>query len=436
LSDNRNTIIVGGGVTGISAGYVSGLKVYESRVIPGGICSSYYINPDLQKVEYDSPEDEQSYRFEIGGGHWIFGGDPVVIEFIRRFSSFRQYIRKSAVYFSKKDLYVPYPIQNNLYYLGKDIARKAIREMTNRPESTPSTLEEWLEINFGKTLLELFFAPFHEMYTAGLWTSIAPQDPYKSPVNISAAVKGAEGRNNSEVGYNTTYLYPEKGLNSLISGISASCDISYGHRAVKIDTDKNEVMFENGNGCKYRNLISTAPLNFALEMAGIEIDEDPPEYTSVLVLNIGAVKGGRCPEHHWLYIPDSDSGFHRVGFYSNVDDSFLPFDSRKDNEKVSIYVETAYRNGEKPSDEEINHYTASVLNELKKWGFIDTVETVDPTWIDVAYTWSQPGSNWRNTALNELQKRNIYQIGRYGRWVFQGIADSIKDGLFAGGAMG
>ena len=56
------------------------------------------------------------------------------------------------------------------------------------------------------------------------------------------------------------------------------------------------------------------------------------------------------------------------------------------------------------------------------------VEVVDPTWIDVAYTWSWPGPQWRQTALSETAKHNIYQIGRYGQWNFQGIAESLKEG--------
>ena len=60
---------------------------------------------------------------------------------------------------------------------------------------------------------------------------------------------------------------------------------------------------------------------------------------------------------------------------------------------------------------------------------------VDSTWIDVAYTWTWPDSRWRQLALQQLEKFGIYQIGRYGRWEFQGIADSIRDGLFAGASM-
>jgi len=34
-------------------------------------------------------------------------------------------------------------------------------------------------------------------------------------------------------------------------------------------------------------------------------------------------------------------------------------------------------------------------------------------------------------ALKALQECGIYQVGRYARWVFQGIADSIKEGVIA-----
>ena len=75
--------------------------------------------------------------------------------------------------------------------------------------------------------------------------------------------------------------------------------------------------------------ISTEELAEQLTMAGLEVDEEPADYTSVLVLNIGATRGKKCPDDHWLYIPDSESRFHRVGFYSNVDASFMPASSRR-----------------------------------------------------------------------------------------------------------
>jgi len=42
-----------------------------------------------------------------------------------------------------------------------------------------------------------------------------------------------------------------------------------------------------------------------------------------------------------------------------------------------------------------------------------------------------PGSTWRKKAISALQEAGIEAIGRYARWHFQGIADSIRDGLGA-----
>jgi len=196
-----------------------------------------------------------------------------------------------------------------------------------------------------------------------------------------------------------------------------------------------EVLFSDGTTARYNTLISTLPLDLMLKMAGISLDMKPDPYTSVLVLNIGATKGQKCPDDQWLYIPRSKTGFHRVGFYDNVDVSFLPRSAREAHNRVSIYVEKAFKGGEKPSDNEIARYSRVAAEELIDWGFIERVEVNDPTWIDAAYTWSWPGSKWTNTAIKKLEEKGIYQAGRYGRWVFQGIAASIKEGLFIGTAL-
>ncbi|MGQ0793464.1 MAG: FAD-dependent oxidoreductase [Deltaproteobacteria bacterium] len=433
----RKNLILGGGMTGLAAGITSHLPVYESEIVPGGICSSYYLCAgDSLSPLFAQPEDGQAYRFEIGGGHWIFGGDPAVLKFIRSLAPTKSYARSSSVYFPDRDLYVPYPIQNHLGYLGKDIAARAIAEIISSPKGETRTMADWIAQSFGRTLTDLFFAPFHELYTAGLWTKIAPQDAYKSPVNMQLAIEGAFDKTPPAVGYNTTYLYPTDGLNALAGRMARRADVRYAKRAARIHTAKREVEFTDGTTEGYDNLISTLPLNKALEISGVALDAQPDSFSSVLVLNIGAKKGDKCPPDHWLYVPKSACGFHRVGFYSNVDSSFLPAASRKSQDRASIYVERAYANGKKPSEAEIKSYSDAVVKELQSWRFIEEAEAVHPTWIEVAYTWSVPGSRWRQRAIGALEGVGIYQIGRYGRWTFQGIAESIRDGFIIGGAMG
>lgn len=420
-------------MTGLAAGWASGWPVFEAANIPGGICSSYYIRPGESRRLSRPPEDKEAYRFEIGGGHWIFKADADTLHVIKKLIPVNQYIRRSAVYFQNKQLYVPYPLQNHLRFFSQDVAQQALAEMVNPPQKSFVTMQEWLEHSFGPTLCELFFYPFHELYTAGLYKTIAPQDAYKSPVDLSLAIQGAS-QEAPPVGYNATFAYPVTDLRDLAQRMADRCDIHYEKKAVKVDMSDKIVYFADGSEIPYRTLISTLPLNRMLEMTELKIEAELDPYTSVLVLNIGAIRGGRCPDNHWLYISDSQSGFHRVGFYSNVDPSFLPISSSQtEHNRVGIYIERAYPGGRKPSDQEIQIYADSVVKELQEWLFIKDVEVVDPTWIEVAYTWSYPKSYWRQQGLQKLEKHGIYQLGRYGRWKFQGIADSIKEGLTWGG---
>lgn len=430
----RNRVyILGAGMTGLAAGCASGLPVYEAADWPGGICSSYYVRPGFTERLHAAPEDGEVYRFEIGGGHWIFGGDPLVLRFIRSLVPIKTYIRKSAVYFPDKDLFVPYPIQNHLRYLGPEVAAQALNEMVEaaKTEQPVTTMADWLKACFGPTLCELFFYPFHELYTAGLYKQIAPQDVYKSPVNLKLAIQGAFSEV-PHVGYNVTFVYPPEGLDVLARKMAARCDVRYGKWVMRIDVKEKTLYFEDGTVKTYDELISTLPLNRMIEITGLDVGERPDPATSVLVVNIGAKKGPKCPTEHWLYIPRNRIGFHRVGFYSNVCSSFLPVASRERSDRVSIYVEKAYREGEKPGEDEIARLCREIVRELQDWEWIKEAEVVNPTWIDVAYTWAWANSTWRQKALNILEESGIYQVGRYARWMFQGIADSMKEGILSG----
>jgi protoporphyrinogen oxidase len=426
----KDIYILGAGVTGLAAGMASGFTIFEKAVSPGGICSSYYMRPYGAERFTHSPDDEEVYRFEIGGGHWIFGGDPAILRFMQAVSPMEYYERRSSVYIRVDNLYVPFPLQDNLRSLPDEVISKSLAEIS-RPQKDFVTMKEWLECAFGPTLCSLFFMPFHQRYTAGLYDRILPQDAYKSPVKLANVIQGSFNRV-APAGYNVTFSYPIAGLNSLVQRMAARCAVRYGKKIEHIDLARKELLFADGGGVDYDMLISTLPLNTMIELTGRPMESEPDPYTSVLVLNIGAVRGDNCPDDHWLYISDSKSYFHRIGFYSNVDLSFLPASARERGDRVSIYVERAYIGGDKPSEGEVTGYAQSVVRELQDWGFIAEPEVVDPTWIDVAYTWSWVGSRWKNEAMRLLEENDIYQIGRYGRWTFQGIAESIRDGFFIG----
>jgi len=433
---STQTVILGAGVTGMAAGFASGADIYEAKDIPGGICTSYYMKCGQTQKLYQAPLDQEAYRFELGGGHWIFGNDPLIQHFLESFAPVETYARHSGVFFPTTKQYVGYPIQHHLKDLPTQTATQALQEIIHAqiyPKPNLTTMADWLEQSFGQTLGQLFFYPFHNLYTAGLWRKISPQDAYKSPIDLPLVIQGAF-QNAAPIGYNATFVYPIHGLDSLIGPLAKQCRIHYGKTVIRIDPQAKEITFQDGTVISYQTILSTLPLNQLIQITHISLEQPDPG-TSVLVLNVAGKKGKQTPAHHWLYIPESKAGFHRVGFYSNVDAHFLPKSKRLDSQYVSMYIEKAYPETTKWKDLDLESLKLQIITELQEWGWLETVEVSDFTWIDVAYTWSWPKSQWRSHAIQQLQKFNIFPIGRHGRWNFQGIADSIRDGLMAGAAV-
>ena len=416
------TIVIGGGVTGLAAGRRSGAVVLERAEGPGGICRSYHVRPGSTEALAKAPADGDAYRFEVGGGHWLFGGPPDVLRELAQLSELREYGRVAEVRLGDAGITVPYPLQAHVDQLGEDVRHAVAAEMAKQPDGwnpEGATLGASLVHSFGQTLFDLFFGPFHDRYTAGLTHHIAPQDAYKSPAPGNA-------------GYNAVFRYPVGGLDLLTRTIAADCDVRYGSDVVRIDTARCVVGLADGTEMPYGRLLSTLPLDQVLAVANVTIDEAPDPYTSVLVLNIGGERGPACPTSHWQYEPDSYAGFHRIGFYSNVDKDFLPVHRRDTH--VSMYVERAYPAGTNLDANDIERYTKAAVDELTERGYITSVDVADPSYVETAYTWRRPGSTWRDRAIDALARVGVTQVGRYARWHFQGIGDSIAEGFAAGAA--
>jgi len=111
-------------------------------------------------------------------------------------SEVRSYRRRSAVFFlggrehirDLKGVMVPFPIQDNLFALPKEIRTAALVEILEQgPIGDVGTMVTWLRQQFGSTFYRIFLEPFHERYTAGLFREIALQDGHKGPIDIAQA---------------------------------------------------------------------------------------------------------------------------------------------------------------------------------------------------------------------------------------------------------
>lgn len=417
-------VVVGAGMCGLGAGQ-GGAPVFEASERPGGVCHSYYM--DLAGLP--SPKSGCCFRFEPAGGHWLFDASPSTQAAFQRVTPLRSHERKAGIFFANSGAQVPYPIQDHLHALPRAVRALALDELAApRGDSEAQSFGDWLLETFGPTLCELFFLPFNERYTAGLLDRIAPQDLHKSPLDMERVRRGAVELLPAG-GYNPVFQYPSAGLDVLAQGLAAACQFLPNHRLVAVDARSRRLQFENGREQTFDRLLSTIPLPALVEMSRLSALPCTDLATGVAVVNIGAFRGPRCPSVHWLYLPHSQSGMHRVGLYSEVDASFVP-EGRTDR-YVALYVETAFVAGAAPDPAGQDALMRAVIKELQEFGFIGEVLATSVSVTDPAYTWRAIGSNWAATVREELAEHGIESIGRYGAWHFQGMGASFEEGIAA-----
>lgn len=369
-------LILGAGVSGLASGYKTGYPIYEATSNYGGICNSYM---------------KEGFQFSVGGGHWLFENDKTknAMELIKSLVELKSYDRLAGIYYNK---IFPYPIQT----------------FTQKPNtSQPGYFKEWLRERFSNPECNMFFYPFNEKYTAGLMDEIISYDSYKTPPAGS-------------VGFVSRFHDPIGGLGCLMDKLASKCQINHNKRAINVNTEEKIVSFQDGESIQYDKLISTIPLNQMLYICNNKKYDLP--YSSVFVLNIGATPGRNFPKEHWLYIPFCKTNFYRVGFYTNVDPSKAP------EGKVGLSVEMAIPSDYDYEDLDVPFITSQVIEELQSWGWIEDVIVTDPTFVKCAYTWNRTLEE-RERHIQWLKERDIICIGRYAKWIFQGMMESIEQGL-------
>jgi protoporphyrinogen oxidase len=171
-------------------------------------------------------------------------------------------------------------------------------------------------------------------------------------------------------------------------------------------TSRREIAFEH--------LISSAPFPKLLEMA--EVAHKPSVFSSnkVLVFNLGFDRKGR-KDVHWIYFPQRELRFYRVGFYDNI----------MDGDRMSLYVEIGAPTSEELS---VEKEKARVLEDLASVGIVsdatlisDHSVVLDPAYVHITARSVTEVASLRST----LAEGGVHSIGRYGAWTYCSIEDNI-----------
>jgi len=224
----------------------------------------------------------------------------------------------------------------------------------------------------------------------------------------SDIIKGSKEKNS----YNDYFYYPKEGgfgniLNTFdLSGIQFNNDIN------SIDL-KNKSLCTANRCFNYDILLSTIPLKKLIKL--INGFENQLEYTSVYNINLGI--RGSCPtDKHWLYFPEKDIPFYRVGIPSNVNNNMAP------GYHYLLSIEISYR--EKKT---INF--DGIINSLCKYNLINSEDDIvirEDFDIEYAYAiYNRIRMDTVNKYLSYLKDNDIHCTGRYGNWHYGFVANDI-----------
>lgn len=402
-------IIIGAGVSGISYALFSDNDslIIEKENEIGGYCRTIKRN---------------GFTWDYSGHFFHFRNNNIkdlVTKHLNK-QDLQQVTKSTKIYYAGE--LIDFPFQKNIHQLPKSEFIECLYDLFAASGVEGATsFKKLLYGEFGAGISKKFLVPYNEkLYACDLdKLDSNAMGRFFPHANKEEIVLNFKQRKNGS--YNESFIYPKGGaieyIKSLAHDIPNSI-ICTNTSVISINPLESTVTLSDGRCLDYDNLISTIPLPKLLELCDIQYDENVFSWNQVLVFNLGFNKQGLNTKDHWLYFPDKNLSFYRVGFYSNI----------LCENRLSLYVELGFDKNAKVNP---NEWLGKVLHDLKDCKIInDDFYLIDYESIlmNPAYVHISNSSEKEVSGIKDmLKKYNIYSIGRYGSWTYCSIEDNITE---------
>jgi len=422
-----NTLIVGGGLSGLSCARElgAGFTLLEAEDRLGGLC----------RTDVDS-----GFSFDWTG-HWLHARDPEMRRLVQGWlaGNLLEVQRRAVIY--SEGVWTRFPYQFNTHGLPARTVAECLlgfveatvgekgRALRERPLRDAA---EFIERHLGAGFAQRFMLPYNEKLFTVPCTELSPEwgGRFIPRPTLEEVVQGALGLNQDTAGYNAQFWYPrEGGIESMVRGLAREVralpgQIRLSARVQQIDLAARKVRLESGEALPYQKLVLTLPLSqLARVLAGAPgpVQEAAAKLrsVSVTVVEVGAEDNGG-ERFHWAYFPERRFPFYRVGSPSEVNPALAPRGCR------SFAVEFSHRG---PFD--LESARAAAVAGLAGCGLLEEskVRLVRARTIPVAYVlFDHHHQAARACVLEHLAAHGVEVAGRYGRWEYSSMEDALLSG--------
>ena len=422
----KRILILGGGLAGLSTAWhlqKNGVdcRIFEKEKEAGGLCRSKKIGGFTFDCDGHLLHFKHRYTFNLVKG--LLG------------SNLAKHQRSAWIYSSGR--FSHYPFQANLYGLPKPVIQDCLLGFIQAynhslPEITQRySFQDWIIQHFGKGIARHFMTPYNTKFWKHTQQKLTCEwlDGFIPAPSLKEVIEGTIEPNKRQFGYNATFWYPKAGgINQLPLALTAQLKhLHTGCPVSKIDLEEKRITLASGGSEKFDILVSTIPLPELPRLIGglpkkTEALFKKLNWNSIFNLNLGINKNDSAARH-WVYYPQKEVSFFRVGFFHNFSTSLVPAG------KNSLYVEIAYSKN-KPVDK--NRIIGHSINDLKKMNIFRENEVIlAQDTNDIKYGYPIYDFNYRpaREGIAEfLMQNNIFACGRYGSWRYMSMEDVLLEG--------
>jgi protoporphyrinogen oxidase len=445
------TLILGAGLAGLSAAtHLDGRDrlVVERAPEVGGLCRSIR---------------EQGFTFDYTG-HLLHLRDPETAAWIRGLlpDGFVE-LNRSAWIHSHGTL-TPYPFQANTAGLPIDVRMECLlgfietlrhpdRRRLSVPDAKPvpggppflriappptadePTFQDWILDVFGAGFAKHFFVPYNTKLwrrkldeVTGDWVSWSIPRP-----ELGDVLRGAITTTDKAFGYNPEFLYPrDGGIDHLPRAMAAHLPpdiIRLGTAAVELDAGSGAVRLDDGTTVTADSVLTSIPLPQLVALT-TDLPADLVEaagrlrHISVRAVNLGVRGEPIHAEPQWVYFPEPDVPFYRLGQPTALTPAMAPQGHH------SFILEQAFRPDEDDEGPEASQQAA--IDGLLRKGFLRSADdVVHARVIDIPEAYVVFNRD-RREVLPALMRwyveRGVIPMGRYGAWDYLSMEDSLRHG--------